>query len=297
MSSNNAGAVGMPQKKRKKTSQRKEIWRRFRQSRTAMAGLIVIVLLIVVAIFADYIAPEGPDAQDLDRTFLYPNAKNLMGTDNLGRDTFTRIIYGTRISLQIGFTVVGLSLVVGVLLGSVAGFYGGRLDNFIMRAMDILLAVPNILLAIAIVAALGPGITNVMIAVGIGAIPGFARIVKAAVLTIREQEFIEAARAIGASDLRLIFRHILPNCMAPIIVQCTLGLASAILSAAGLSFIGLGIMPPTPEWGAMLNVGRRYIRDFWPMVVFPGLSIVVVVLALNMMGDGLRDAFDPKLKR
>jgi peptide/nickel transport system permease protein len=282
---------------RKKKSQWNDIWRRFRRNRTALAGLVIILLLVLAAIFADFITPEGLDAQDLSRAFQLPNARNFMGTDNLGRDMYTRIIYGTRTSLQIGFIVVSISMVVGVFLGSIAGFYGGKIDNIIMRGIDILLSIPQILLAIAIASALGAGLRNVMIAVGIAEIPRYARIVRAAVLTLREQEFIEAARAIGSNDFRLITKHILPNCTAPIIVQSTLGLASAILNAAGLSFIGLGIMPPIPEWGYMLSIGRRYIRDFWHMALFPGLAIVVVVLALNMLGDGLRDALDPKLKK
>jgi len=282
---------------RKKQSQWKDIWRRFRKNRAAMAGLIVMCVLILTAIFADFIAPEELDAQDLNRTFLTPSLKHIMGTDNLGRDMFARVIYGTRTSLRIGFTAVSVALTIGVLIGSIAGYYGGKLDNILMRIIDILMATPNILLAIAIASALGPGLTNVMIAVGVGAIPDYTRITRAAVLTVREREFIEAARAIGGNDFRIITRHILPNCLAPIIVQATLGLSGAILSAAGLSFIGLGIQPPTPEWGYMLSVGRRYLRDYGHMVIFPGLAIVTVVLALNMVGDGLRDALDPKLKK
>jgi len=283
--------------KRKKQSQWKDIWRRFRRNRTALAGLIVILILVFTAIFADFVAPEGPDDQNLQRANQFPNMQNLMGTDNLGRCVFSRVIYGTRISLQVGFIAVSISMVLGVAIGAVAGFFGGKLDNLLMRFIDILLAIPNILLAIAIASAIGPGLTNVMIAVGISAIPGYARLVRASVVTLREQEFVEAARACGGNDFRLITRHILPNSMAPIIVQATLGLAGAILSAAALSFIGLGIQPPTPEWGAMLSIGRRFLRDFYHMSFFPGLAIVIVVLALNMMGDGLRDALDPKLKR
>lgn len=207
------------------------------------------------------------------------------------------MIFGTRTSLRIGFIAVGAGLIVGLILGSLAGFYGGTLDNVLMRFIDILISIPSILLAIAIVAALGPGLTNVMIAVGLASIPGYTRITRAAVLTIREREFVEAARAIGSSDFGIITRHILPNCLAPIIVQATLGLSGAILSAAALSFIGLGIQPPTPEWGFMLSDGRRFIREYSHMVTFPGLAIVTVVLAINMVGDGLRDALDPKLKK
>jgi len=284
-------------KPKKKESQFKDVWRRFRRNWAAMIGLVVMALLVFTAIFANVIAPEDPVAQDLSRTFLKPNSHNIMGTDNFGRDIFSRVVFGTRTSLQIGFTAVSVGLLIGLILGSISGFYAGQIDNVLMRFIDILISIPGILLAIAIVAALGPGMVNVMIAVGLASIPGYTRITRATVLTIREREFIEAARAIGASDLRIITRHILPNCLAPIIVQATLGLSGAILSAAGLSFIGLGIQPPTPEWGFMLSDGRRFLRDNWHMVSFPGLAIVIVVLAINMVGDGLRDALDPKLKK
>jgi len=284
-------------KPKKKESQFKDVWRRFRRNWAAMIGLVVMVILVITAIFANVIAPEDPVAQDLSRTFLKPNSHNIMGTDNFGRDIFSRVVFGTRTSLQIGFTAVSVGLLIGLILGSISGFYAGQIDNILMRFIDILISIPGILLAIAIVAALGPGMVNVMIAVGLASIPGYTRITRATVLTIREREFIEAARAIGASDLRIIARHILPNCLAPIIVQATLGLSGAILSAAGLSFIGLGIQPPTPEWGFMLSDGRRFLRDHWHMVSFPGLAIVTVVLAINMVGDGLRDALDPKLKK
>ena len=230
-------------------------------------------------------------------TFELPSAKHLLGTDEFGRDIMSRLIYGARVSLQVGFIAVGISLVVGGLLGAFSGFYGGTLDNVIMRVMDVLLAVPQTLLAIAIAAALGPGLFNMMIAVGISAVPNYARIVRSSVLSIRGMEYVEAARAVGSSDFRIILRHIIPNSMAPIIVQSTLGVASAILNAAGLSFIGLGIQPPNPEWGAMLSGGRQYIRDFPHLTLYPGLAIMLTILALNFLGDGLRDALDPKLKR
>jgi peptide/nickel transport system permease protein len=229
--------------------------------------------------------------------FELPSSKYLLGTDEFGRDILSRLIFGARVSLQVGFIAVGISLVVGGLLGAFAGFYGGWLDNLIMRVMDVLLSVPQTLLAIAIAAALGPGLYNLMIAVGISAVPNYARIVRGSVLSIRGMEYVEAARAVGSSDLRIILRHIIPNSMAPIIVQSTLGVASAILNAAGLSFIGLGIQPPNPEWGAMLSGGRQYIRDFPHLTLYPGLAIMLTILALNFLGDGLRDALDPKLKR
>lgn len=285
-----------PVTKKRKAGPWRDVFRRLKKDKMAMFGLFIIILLIFLALFADVIAPYGYDDQNLKDRLMAPNSKYLLGTDNFGRDILSRIIYGSRISLQVGFIAVGISAIVGGALGAIAGYYGGKLDNFVMRAMDILLAIPSILLAISIVAALGPGLQNVMIAVGIGSIPSYARIVRASVLSIRDQEFVEAARAVGANDFRIITKHILPNAMAPIIVQATLGVAGAILSAAGLSFIGLGIQPPTPEWGAMLSSGREYIRDNWHVATFPGLAIMITIFALNLLGDGLRDALDPRLK-
>lgn len=279
-----------------KSSQWKDIAYRLRQNRAAMFGLAILILLVLCAVFADVLAPYGYDDQDLSRRFISPCREFPFGTDNFGRDILSRIIYGSRISLQVGLISVAISTVCGVILGAVAGYYGKVLDNVIMRIVDVMLAIPSILLAISIAAALGPGLRNVMIAISIGSIPSFARIVRASVLTIKEQEFIEAARAVGAGDGRILRKHILPNCMATIIVQATLGVASAILSTSGLSFIGLGISPPTPEWGSMLSSGRQYIRDHGYIVLFPGLAIMVTIFALNLLGDGLRDALDPRLK-
>jgi len=294
-------------KPKKKRSQWIDIWRRLRKNPVGMIGLAIVVLLILTAIFADVISPaiESPhlgtvpayEYQDLANRNLFPSWEEPFGTDNFGRSIFDRIIHGSRISLLVAFIVVGISMVVGVFLGTIAGYYGKITDNVIMRIMDILLAIPFILLAISIAAALGAGLVNVMIAIGIVNIPYFARQVRSSVLSVREQEFIEAARAVGTSDLRIMFRHILPNCMAPIIIRATMGMAGAILSAAALSFIGLGIQPPTPEWGAMLSEGQRFIRDYYPQTLFPGLAIAMVVFGLNMLGDGLRDALDPRLKQ
>ena len=206
-------------------------------------------------------------------------------------------MYGARISLTIGFASVSFSCVIGILLGAISGYYGEVIDNLMMRLIDIVLAIPNILLAMSIVAALGTGFRNLIIAIGVSAIPGYARIVRASVLSEKEKEYVEAAKSIGTSDLKIIIRHILPNCMAPIIVQATMSIATAILSAASLSFIGLGIEPPIPEWGSMLSAGRAYIRDYWFVVTFPGLAIMLTVFAFNLFGDGLRDALDPRLKR
>lgn len=273
-----------------------DVWKRLKRNKMAMFGLVIIVILFITAIFADFIAPYSYDEQDLLNMFQTPSKEHIFGTDEFGRDIFSRVVYGARISLKVGFVAVTISLIIGGIIGALAGYYGGILESVLMRGMDILLAIPQILLAIAIVAALGPSIINLMVAVGISSIPGYARLVRASVLTIREQEFIEAAKASGSSDIRIIFKHILPNSMAPIIVQATIGVAIAILTAAGLSFIGLGIQPPTPEWGSMLSGGRSYIRDFPHMTLFPGIAIMITIFALNLLGDGLRDALDPKLK-
>jgi ABC-type dipeptide/oligopeptide/nickel transport systems, permease components len=274
-----------------------DIWNRLRKNHLALFGLVIVVLLVFFAITADFIAPYRYDQQNLMKAFESPSKEHFFGTDEFGRDIFSRIIHGSRISLQVGMIAVGIAVVFGGLLGSVAGYYGGRIDNLIMRAMDILLSIPSILLAIAIAASLGPGLYNMMVAVGISSTPQYARIIRGSVLSLRGQEFVEAAKAVGSSDTRIILKHIIPNCLAPIIVQSTLGVASAILTAAGLSFIGLGIQPPTPEWGAMLSGGREYIRDYAYMTIFPGLAIMITILALNFLGDGLRDVLDPKLKR
>jgi peptide/nickel transport system permease protein len=290
------------QQTRKKRSQFFDIWKRFKRNPLAMAGLTVIILLALLAVFADVLAPgterdPGYDIQNLLLAFQPPSGEHIFGTDHLGRDQFFRIAHGSRITLQVGFIVVSISMSIGVALGSIAGFYGGVSDNIIMRIIDIVLAVPTILLAIAITAVLGPGLTNVMIAVGVGAIPGYARITRGQVLTVKEQEFVEAARSCGANDFRIIRRHVLPNCMAPIIVEATMGMAGAISAAAALSFLGLGLQSPTPEWGAMLSDGRRFmLQGHWHMTVFPGLAIALVIFSLNLMGDGLRDAFDPRLR-
>ena len=295
------------EKPKKKSSLWLDAWRRFRKNPVGMIGLFIVLLLIFTAIFADIIAPPIYDPflgrvpayefQDLTNRFAFPSREHFFGTDNFGRCIFNRVVHGSRISLLVGFVVVGISMVLGVALGTIAGYYGKVIDSIIMRIMDIILAIPTILLAISIAAALGAGLINVMIAVGVASIPFFARQVRSSVLSVREQEFIESAKSIGCSDLRIMVRHIIPNCMAPIIIRATMGMAMAIVSAAALSFIGLGIEPPTPEWGAMLSDGRRFVRDYWQLTVFPGLAIALVVFGLNMLGDGLRDVLDPRLKQ
>jgi len=273
-----------------------ETWRRLKRSRLALLGLIIMILLIFTAVFASFIAPYNPNEQDLMNALQSPSLEHIFGTDQFGRDIFSRVIYGSRISLQVGFLVVFMAAFIGGGLGAIAGYFSGHIENIIMRTMDILLSVPPVLLAITIVAALGNGLINLMIAIGISSIPRYTRIVRSSVISIKNEEFIEAAQVTGSSDLRIIIKHIIPNCLAPVIVQATLGMAYAILTTAGLSFLGLGIQPPTPEWGSMLSGGRSYIRDYSYMTLFPGLAIVVTIFGLNVLGDGLRDSLDPKLK-
>ena len=283
-------------KKAAKHTMLSEIWRRFRKNRQAVVGLVVLVLFVLIAIFADAIAPYGFDDQDASRAQIAPCAEFIFGTDNLGRDVFSRIIYGSRYSLSIGFLAVGISVITGGFLGIIAAYYP-KLDNIIMRTMDLFMAIPQMLLAMCIVSALGGSLFNLMLAVGLSSTPKFARVVRASVLSTREQEFVEAARAIGAGNLRIIWHHILPNSISPLIVQATLAMAGAIISASALSFLGFGIQAPQPEWGAMLSAGRKYIRTLPCLTVIPGLAIMVVVYALNVVGDGLRDCLDPRLKK
>lgn len=283
----------------KKRSQWREVWRMLKKNKMALVGLGILIILVLLALFADVIADYDTVVikQNLANRLKGPSAEHWLGTDEFGRDIFARLVHGARVSLKVGVIAVGISIILGGILGALAGFYGGRIDNIIMRVMDIFLAVPSILLAIAIVSALGPNIINLMVAISISSVPSYARIVRASVLSIRDQEFVEAARAIGANNARIIFRHIIPNSLAPVIVQGTLGVASAILSTAGLSFIGLGIQPPAPEWGSMLSGGRQYLRYAWWVTTFPGVAIMITILSLNLLGDGLRDALDPRLKQ
>lgn len=274
-----------------------EAWHGLLKNKMALAGGGVLLLFILVAVFADVIAPYPADLQNWEHIMEAPSWDYPLGTDSYGRCVFSRIVYGSRISLLVGFIAVAFSAIGGGIIGACAGYFRGRLDNVLMRLMDILLAIPSILLAIAIVNILGPSLMNVMIAVGLSTMPSFARIVRAAVLSVRDSEFIESAVAIGDSTAAIIVHNVLPNCLAPIIVQATLGVASAILSAASLSFLGLGLQPPSPEWGAMLSEGRSYIYIAPWLTICPGLSIVLIVLSLNLFGDGLRDALDPKLKQ
>lgn len=281
-----------------------EAWRRFKKNKLAMVGLYFMVFLVVIAIatiLLDLVTSKSiynsfVIKQDLRGRLQEPSLRHPFGLDEFGRDMLLRMIWGVRYSLFMGAFAILISCMLGGILGAVAGYYGKKVDNVIMRFMDILLAIPSMLLAIAIVAAMGTNMVNLLLAIAISYVPTFARTVRASVLTVKDQEFIEAARAIGCDDKRIILKYVIPNSLAPIIVQVTLGIAGAILSIAGLSFLGLGIQPPTPEWGAMLSNARSYIRDAWHVTVIPGLGIMLTILALNMVGDGLRDALDPRLK-
>ena len=275
----------------------KGIIRRLVRKPGAFAGLLVIALFVLIAIFAPVIAPYSPTKLIYTAIQQPPTVHHLFGTDNLGRDVLSRVIYGARISMEVGVIAVAIAMTIGSLLGLFAGFLGGWADTVIMRSMDIMLAFPGILLAIAIVAILGPSLANTMIAVGISAIPVYARTVRSAALTVLGNDYIQAARALGASPLRVAFRYVLPNVTAPITVLATVGIATSILTAAGLSYLGLGAQPPTPEWGAMLSEARAYLRDAWWMATFPGFAIMLVVMAFNLLGDGLRDIWDPRLRR
>lgn len=274
----------------------REFVTRFMASSSAMIGLCLLIVMIFCAVFAPVLAPYDPYASDLPNSLQAPNAAHLLGTDELGRDILSRILYGARISLLVGIEAVTLALIFGVILGAVAGFYGGKADTIIMGIMDIMLSFPSILLAIAFMTVLGRGLDKAVIAIGIVSIPHYARIVRGSVLSVKENVYIMAARAIGSSDRRLIFVHILPNVLAPIIVRATVGVSVAILEAAALGFLGLGVQPPTAEWGTMLGSGRQTIFNAPHIVTFPGVAITITVMAFNLLGDGLRDVLDPRLK-
>jgi peptide/nickel transport system permease protein len=273
-----------------------DTWRRFRKSPGALAGAAVVLLILLAAIFAHVIAPHDPLGQALTQQSLPPSAAHLLGTDKLGRDVFSRIVYGARTSIAIGFVAVGVAITAGTLIGSIAGYAGGRIEHVLMGAMDVILAFPSIILAIAITTILGPSITNLMIAVGIVYVPQYARLARSSVLAVKETEYVEAARAIGAGVPRILANHILPNILAPLLIQATLGIATAELEAAGLSYLGLGARPPAPEWGAMLNDARSYwVAAPWALI-FPGVAITTLVLGFNLLGDGLREALDPSAR-
>lgn len=283
-------------KKEEKQTELRIAFRMFRRNRLALAGSVVLILLILAAIFADFITPYYAESQNLMEAFQGPSALHWFGTDEFGRDIYSRVIYGTRQSLLIGFASIAIAVVVGCFIGLVSGYYEGALGSFLMRVMDIIMAIPSMLFAIAIVAALGSSLRNLLIAIALSRIPIYARLMRSSVVSVKQMEYVTAAKVMGVSNKKIILEDILPNSLSPIIVQATLGVAFAILTAAGMSFLGLGIQPPTPEWGNMISVAKTYIRDYPHMTIFPGAAIMITILSLNLMGDGLRDALDPKMR-
>jgi peptide/nickel transport system permease protein len=277
-------------------SETKTFWRYFKRNRLAVGGLLVILLIFFVAGSASLIAPYDPGKTNVSQKLKPPSSEHFLGTDQLGRDVFSRMLYGSRISLSVGFVAVAISIVIGVFVGAIAGYYGRWADAILMRFVDIMLCFPSFFLILTVVALLGPSMLNVMVVIGITSWMGTSRFVRAEFLSLRERDFVQAARALGMKDRRIIFRHILPNGLAPVFVTATLDVATAVLVEAGLSFLGFGVQPPAPSWGNILTEGRTYIFDAWWLTVFPGLAILITVLSFNLLGEGLRDALDPRLR-
>lgn len=274
----------------------KVFWRYFKKNRLAVGGMFMILIIFLVAIFAAVLSPYDPDKTDVSLKLKPPSPHNYLGTDQLGRDVLSRMLYGSRISLTVGFIAVGISIFIGIFIGATAGYYGGWVDSILMRFVDTMLCFPSFFLILTIVALLGPSIFNIMVVIGITSWEGTARFVRAEFLSLRERDYVQAAKALGVKDGRIIFRHILPNALAPVFVTATLGVASAILIEASLSFLGFGVQPPAPSWGNILTEGRTYIFDAWWLTVFPGLAILIGVLSFNLVGEGIRDAVDPRLR-
>jgi len=272
----------------------REFWQRFSANRFAAAGLVVIAALFLLSLGASFLTPYHPDALDAWHVLLPPSADHWFGTDELGRDVFTRVIYGAQVSLKVGFVAVGIAVLIGTVVGLFAGFYGGWIDSLLMRLVDIMLCFPTFFLILAVIAMLEPSIWYIMVIIGLTGWMGVARLVRAEVLSLKSRDFILAARVLGASDLRIIFRHILPNALSPVLVSATLGVAGAILTESALSFLGIGVQPPTPSWGNILTSGKDYIEFAWWLSLFPGVAILVTVLSYNLVGEGIRDALDPR---
>jgi peptide/nickel transport system permease protein len=275
---------------------KREFWGRFRGNPLAVTGLTLVAALFLLSLIAPWVAPYDPNVIDLKSVLMAPSSQHLLGTDTLGRDVLSRIIYGSRVSLKVGFVAVGLATLVGLLVGSLAGYYGGWVDQVLMRLVDLMLCFPAFFLILAVIAVLEPSIWNIMVVIGLTSWMGVARLVRAEFLSLREREFVVAARALGASDSRLIWRHMLPNALAPVMVSATLGVAGAILTESALSFLGLGVQPPTPSWGNILTAGKDNIEIAWWLSVFPGLAILITVMSYNLLGEGIREAIDPRLK-
>jgi len=274
----------------------REFWARLKRNRMAMTGLALVLGLFVVSVFAPWLAPYDPNQIDLKQVLMPPSLAHYLGTDTLGRDVLSRIIYGSRVSLKVGFVAVGLATLIGLFIGALAGYYGGWVDSALMRLVDLMLCFPAFFLILAVIAVLEPSIWNIMAVIGLTSWMGVARLVRAEFLSLREREFVTAARALGAGDTRLILRHMLPNALAPVMVSATLGVAGAILTESALSFLGLGVQPPTPSWGNILTAGKDNIEIAWWLSVFPGLAILVTVMSYNLLGEGIREAIDPRLK-
>jgi len=286
----NRGRQGKP------SSPGREAWLRLKRNRLAVVGMIILALLVLIAIFAKWLSPYDYAAQNYDAILLKPCAGHPFGTDDLGRDIFSRVIYGTQISFPIGFLCVAVAYTLGGILGAVAAYFGGKTDMIIMRIMDVFQSIPPMLMAIAVAASLGTGVVNLVLAISISTLPARSRIVRSAILSVKNSDYVESARAIGASSTRQLLKYMLPNALGPILTNMTFSIATAILTVSSLSYLGLGIAPPTPEWGAMLSAGRSLIRLAPHVLIFPGVAIMITVLALNLFGDGLRDALDPRLK-
>ena len=282
---------------KKRSSGAAEIWRRYRKSPTAMAGLAIIIVIVFFAVFADLITPyENGLKQVIEDRLQGPSLQHLFGTDDLGRDLFSRVIHGSRSSLALGICTTLIATLIGGFLGGISAYYGDKVDTIIMRLMDVINCIPATLMSLSFVAALGPGIRNLIIAITVSRVPTFVRVIRSAVLNIVNQEYIEAAKAGGTRDLRNLLRHVYPNALSPIIVQCTMSVSQLILQASGLSFLGMGVQPPDPEWGALLNSAREFMRTAPHLMIFPGIAIILAAMAFNLIGDGLRDALDPRLK-
>lgn len=280
----------------KPESQLKQMWQALIQNKAAVVGMVIIGLLIFIAIFGKFMAPYDPNYADLAINKQPPSAAHWFGTDEQGRDIFSRVIAGTRVSLSVGFIAVAFALTIGTILGAIAAYRGGIVDTIIMRCMDVMMSIPDILLAISLMAALGRGIDKAVIAISLVTIPEYARIVRGSMMSIKDSEYVQAAKIMGNSDAQIIFKHILPNVLSPIIVRATLGISTAVLNTAALGFLGLGVQPPAAEWGDMLGRARSFIFEAPYMLIFPGIAITITVLAFNLLGDGLRDAFDPKAR-
>ena len=286
----------MKEKKLKKKSQLLEVWKQLKKNKLAVISLFVLIALILIAIFAPFLAPYSYSEQDVINANAPSSSQHLLGTDKLGRDILSRLIYGSRASLIMGFSAIAIGAIIGIAVGAISGYFGGWTDNIIMRLLDIYQAVPMLLLCIALAAILGPSLRNAIIALGVGMVPGYARMMRASVMTVREKEYVESAKSKNCSTIRIIVKHIIPNAIGPMIVQITMGVGSCILSGAMLSFIGLGVQAPTAEWGAMISDARSVLRQYPTQALYPGICVMISVLACNLLGDGLRDALDPRLR-